>query len=243
MPPQRSDSLRTQAVLISTAERLFAERGVEGVSLSEINRAAGQRNKSALHYHFGNREGLLLALLKKHRDDIDLERRKLIDGVTDLGSWPLHRLVDAMVRPLYKKLEDPDGGIHYVRIMAQLSSNPNHPASSWLFTNLPPAMMVIAPHMYSRVPDMPEVFRLRRAHLMNVTMFHALLSESYSDLAEAPPGSDWRELQINDLIDALCGLMTAPHSDRTEQLLDLPDIAEVAADDRAVRDSFSRSLA
>ena len=47
MPPQRSDSLRTQAVLISTAERLFAERGLEAVSLSEINRDAGQRNKSA----------------------------------------------------------------------------------------------------------------------------------------------------------------------------------------------------
>ena len=65
MPPQRSDSLRTQAVLISTAERLFAERGLEAVSLSEINRDAGQRNKSALHYHFGSRDGLLKALLEK----------------------------------------------------------------------------------------------------------------------------------------------------------------------------------
>jgi len=229
MPPQRSDSLRTQAVLISTAERLFAEHGVDGISLSEINRAAGQRNKSALHYHFGSREGLLLALLKKHRDSIDIVRRERLEGVTDLASWPLYRLVDLMVRPLYAKLEDPDGGIEYLRIMAQLSSSPNHPASLWLFTNLPPAMVAVAPHLYSNVPDMPEVFRLRRAHLMNVTMFHALLAESYSDPAIAPSGSDWRELQICDLIDALCGLVTAPRSHQTQALLDQPNIAEVAA--------------
>ncbi|MEV1201628.1 helix-turn-helix domain-containing protein, partial [Microbispora rosea] len=35
--------------LVDAAERLFAERGIDAVSLREINAAAGQRNSTALH--------------------------------------------------------------------------------------------------------------------------------------------------------------------------------------------------
>ena len=45
--------------LLDSAERLFAERGVDGPSLRDINTAAGQRNASGVQYHFGGRAGLL----------------------------------------------------------------------------------------------------------------------------------------------------------------------------------------
>ena len=54
--------VNTRLWLIETAERLFAERGIDNVSLREINRAAGQKNVAALHYHFGTRESLLEAM-------------------------------------------------------------------------------------------------------------------------------------------------------------------------------------
>ena len=52
--------------LIAAAERLFAARGIDGVSLREINREAQQRNTTSLQYHFGDREGLLRAIMAKH---------------------------------------------------------------------------------------------------------------------------------------------------------------------------------
>src|SRR5205085_1882241 len=45
----------TRDKLVDAAARLFAERGIDNVSINEIVRAAGQRNASAVHYHFGNR--------------------------------------------------------------------------------------------------------------------------------------------------------------------------------------------
>ena len=42
-----------------SAEQLFAAHGVDGVSLRQITREAGQRNTTALQYHFGSRDGLL----------------------------------------------------------------------------------------------------------------------------------------------------------------------------------------
>ena len=46
----RPDTAETRARLIATAEQLYAERGLDGVSLVEISREAGQRNRAAAHY-------------------------------------------------------------------------------------------------------------------------------------------------------------------------------------------------
>lgn len=223
MPPQRSDSLRTQAVLISTAERLFSERGLEGVSLSEINRDAGQRNKSALHYHFGSRDGLLKALLEKHRHKLDAERTRLLLEYGPAENLSLHDAVSIMVRPLAAKLGDhTNGGVHYIRIMAQLAASPGHPLNDWLFNVLPPAFSEIAPVLYRHIPRAPTLLRMRRAQLMNGTMFHALLLQTYAkpeDFASVEEFEAQQELYVNDLIDCICGLLSAPLSPASELAL------------------------
>ena len=239
MPPQRSDSLRTQAVLISTAERLFAERGLEGVSLSEINRDAGQRNKSALHYHFGSRDGLLKALLEKHRFRLDAERMNMLESYGPVDDLSLHDAVSIMVRPLANRVDDHDhGGVHYIRIMAQLSATPHHPLNDWLFNVLPPAFASIAPILYRNIPRAPTLLRMRRAQLMNGTMFHALLLQTYATPEEYASTEEYkvqRELYINDLIDCICGLLSAPLSPVSEAALAARSNARAAApatDDR-----------
>ncbi len=58
-------------MVVDSARDLFADRGIEGASLREIARVAGQANTSALQYHFGDRESLLDAVLKKHQVQVD----------------------------------------------------------------------------------------------------------------------------------------------------------------------------
>ncbi len=53
----------TQAVLIQAAGELFAEFGVAGVGTRAIAERAGE-NIGSIHYHFGSKEGLLLATLR-----------------------------------------------------------------------------------------------------------------------------------------------------------------------------------
>ena len=42
----------TAIQMLDVAERLFASKGIDKVSLREIVRASGQSNLSAAHYHF-----------------------------------------------------------------------------------------------------------------------------------------------------------------------------------------------
>ncbi|MFN8547256.1 MAG: TetR family transcriptional regulator [Candidatus Eisenbacteria bacterium] len=56
------DAQRTRQLLLDAAERLFAERGVDGTSTDEIARASGV-NKAMINYHFGGKDGLYTAIV------------------------------------------------------------------------------------------------------------------------------------------------------------------------------------
>jgi len=64
--------------LLLTAERLFAQRGCEGVSLREIAQAAGSRNNNAVQYPFGSREGLMAAIHVCRVGDMEAMREAML---------------------------------------------------------------------------------------------------------------------------------------------------------------------
>ena len=110
----------TKQRIVSAAEQLFATRGIEGVSLREINAAAGQRNSTALQYHFVDRAGLVRAVLAKHHVEIEALRHDMLDVYEEVGHGDLRSLAGALVRPSATKLSDPDGGRAYLCIHAQV---------------------------------------------------------------------------------------------------------------------------
>ena len=67
------DASDTRERLLTTAQQLFAREGIYQVQLKRIVERAGQRNASALHYHFGDRDGLLHEIIVRHDDRIQRE--------------------------------------------------------------------------------------------------------------------------------------------------------------------------
>src|SRR5688500_5182333 len=115
---QEQDTTRDR--LIAAAEHLFATKGIDGVSLREINRASGAKNAVAVQYHFEDRAGVIRAILDKHRPAVEAARHELLDEYEDDRAEDLRRLAGALVRPLAAKLHDRDGGPFYLRIQAEL---------------------------------------------------------------------------------------------------------------------------
>lgn len=111
--------------LLDAAERLMAERGVHAVSLREITAAAAQRNASSVQYHFGNRSGLIAAIVARHMQRIDTDRNALLDQLEADGHTGPHDVVEALVRPLATSLGTASGRC-YLRIVDELLE---HPAS------------------------------------------------------------------------------------------------------------------
>jgi len=114
------DATATKERLLREAERLFATRGVFRVKVADIVEAAGQRNVSALSYHFGGRQDVLTAILLRHGTPLDEERGRLVAQLDDDPST--RDLVGALLVPYGSKLSTPEGR-SYLRIVAQLNAD------------------------------------------------------------------------------------------------------------------------
>ena len=111
----------TPTQLLDVAESLFAQRGIDNVSIREIVRAAGQSNLSAAHYHFGSREALVGALMARRIRYINVIRHRHLDELEAAGrSTCVHALVEATVRSLGGVVKSTPWGPDYVRVAAQV---------------------------------------------------------------------------------------------------------------------------
>ncbi|MGD9703958.1 MAG: TetR family transcriptional regulator [Acidimicrobiia bacterium] len=202
----------TKQQLISAAEVLFAERGIEAVSLREINAAAGQRNATALQYHFEDRYGLLMAVLRKHAVDVEARRHALLDEYERAGHRDLRVVTGTLVRPLAAKLADPDGGREYLRINAEVLNRPGLLVDDRFRTS--PRNSI---NRWRQLvgPLLADV-AVRRLH-HRFTAIRVSATELARRASDAPRRGD--ELFTSHLIDLVTALLAAPMSDETVGLL------------------------
>src|SRR3954447_18748299 len=108
-----SDSTRDK--LLRAALHLFACQGLD-VPLREINELAGQRNASALHYHFGGRPELVQAIIDRYR--LSDEEHAAIEAELRAGPHEIREVVEGLVDRSCAWLTTPDGR-DYIRVVFQ----------------------------------------------------------------------------------------------------------------------------
>lgn len=84
----------------SAAKRLFAERGLDGVSIREIVAAAGQRNVGSLHYYFRTKDALVHELIVDGLRYINDRRNAMLDALDSKGGPTcLRDIIDILINP------------------------------------------------------------------------------------------------------------------------------------------------
>jgi AcrR family transcriptional regulator len=78
---ERADAARNRERVLAAARRLFAERGLRHVSMSDVAREAGVAKGTVFH-RFGDRSGLALALLDEHEREL---QERVLRGPPPLG--------------------------------------------------------------------------------------------------------------------------------------------------------------
>lgn len=197
----------TRERLISAAEKLFAERGIFQVSLREVNRASGARNAVALQYHFGDREGLVRAILAKHSPAVEARRHAMLDQFEADARDDLRALSSAWVRPLASKLADDDGGPEYLRIYAELINLP--------VDRTAPAAVEDSTQRWRRLVE-PFLGRDATRLHRRFTVMRFVAAELGRRAVSAPHADD--RLFVSHLIDLVTALLLAPLSDETLRL-------------------------
>lgn len=202
----------TREKILSTAESLFANRGVDAVSLQEINTAAQQRNRNATQYHFGNKEGLVQAILDKHIPAIAQQRAAMLGALENLQLWDVRSVARAFAHPLFNKLFDENGGQAFICINAQLLALHtgqvlHHYASPYAIGNhdaMSKAMGLAMKHIPRKMAQM-------RGMLCCALLFHSLADRSQllRRNGKSDPNADTKRL-LQGIEDAIVAIMSAP---------------------------------
>lgn len=197
----------TRTSLIAAAEELFALEGIDAVSLRGIQRAAGAKNALAVQYHFGDRTGILGAILEKHRPSVETHRHALLDAYEQAGAADPRLLAAALVRPLAAKLRDPDGGRPFLRIYGELLNRPKppiEPLASIADSSIGRWRRIARPLLAESPRGYPKGFTALR--------FAA------AELARRATGTRRDDpLFTSQLVDLVAALLTAPASDETRR--------------------------
>jgi AcrR family transcriptional regulator len=115
----------TPTQILDVAERLFAENGIDNVSIREIVRTSGQNNLSAAHYHFGSRKALIGAMLTRRIRVINAIRHKRLDELVACGrDDSVHAIVAATVGVLGDVVKTLPWGPDYVCVVSQALFSP-----------------------------------------------------------------------------------------------------------------------
>ncbi|CAL9336507.1 hypothetical protein SUDANB67_00207 [Nocardiopsis dassonvillei] len=205
----RSDRVAaTREAILAAAERLFAEHGLAGVSNRQISQEAGQGNNTAVSYHFGSREGLIRAIVRRHNDQIEELRLRMVlrfDGSDRVRDW-----IACMVEPLAQHLADLGTPSWYGRFSAQAVSDPAYRATVAGEALNSPSLVRVGEELLRCLPDLPTEVRGERRDMARHLMVH-MIAERERALAEGAdtPRESWHRAAVG-LTDALTGLWLAP---------------------------------
>jgi AcrR family transcriptional regulator len=206
-----NESGSTRDLLLDAAARLFAERGVDNVSIAEIVRAAGQRNTSAVHYHFGSRDDVLQAVLARHVPELAERRSTLLEQARSRPSRDARSAAEAIVRPV---TEFAQGGWRqraYLQIGSELAGAVDRASPE--VRNL---LKLTAGHaawglLRQRCPKIPQDLWITRQEICIVFIGRAAADRARQlDLGgRRSVLSDDRF--VDNLVEMLLGAMKAPH--------------------------------
>ena len=213
-------------VLLLTAERLYAERGLDGVSLREIAREAEQKNNSALHYHFGSKEALLDAIIRYRMAQVDALRNEYLDGSEAQGRTDLRAIVEALVRPLAHGLVSTRPNNHYNRFLAAAQIHPDIDLAAHASDEAQRGFRRVYAKLERALPLLPPAL-LRQRYLTSI----ALITFSLADF-ERIKARKVRESRrfdmaraIDNLIDMIAGALDATVSHQVKSRLDITNAA------------------
>ncbi|MEO0459040.1 MAG: TetR/AcrR family transcriptional regulator [Cyanobacteria bacterium P01_A01_bin.114] len=120
-----SEPADTQTQILDAAERLFAEQGFGATSLRSIIRAADV-NLAAIHYHFGSKENLVVATIRRMAKPIIESELEMLSTAAEQASLSVESILRAFFEPGLKVIYQTQGaqGLIQARLMGRCRTEP-----------------------------------------------------------------------------------------------------------------------
>lgn len=116
--------VQTRELLLRAAERLFAEQGIARTSTRQITAEAGI-SRDAVHYHFGSKTGLVLAIVDSRTDELRADLERLFAVNVPDRDVTVRDIARAMVAAA-AEMADHETGQYYHPFLVALMNDPEY---------------------------------------------------------------------------------------------------------------------
>ncbi|GAA6150299.1 TetR/AcrR family transcriptional regulator [Pseudooceanicola nitratireducens] len=207
---------RTRLRLKKTALRLFAQRGIENVSIRDIQAAAGQKNNGSITYYFSSRDALIREIVADVAAILDEDNNRRLDALEARGGPTSVREVAEILLPVVDRGPDGDKDDLY---QLQFFTSVLITRRDLLFeatADADRATRRCFRHIVRLAPDMPKEIINQRLQMMLLFALSAGASMESGQEGHRNWSSLWGQASAeHNLADIMAGMIIAPVSDKT----------------------------
>ena len=215
----RADGVETRARLKTEAQKLFAVRGFEGVSIQDIVSAAGQRNNASLRYYFGTKAELVRELVVDGAKTIDERRQALLNELEGSGELSVRSVMDTLSLPLLE-LRQSTGEATYIRMIANLQLNNRALLREALGDTWNVGYRRAIEHLRRLLNHIPGPLLEQRISLVSSIFGNAAWAAWEAAQESTGPSRFWSEpFAVANVCDALQHALEGPPSEQALELL------------------------
>ncbi len=201
----------TRERIIDAGERLFAAGGEDATSLRAITREADV-NVAAIHYHFGDRDGLIEAILDRRLQPLNERRLELLDALLAEQSEPSVRdLLVAFARPDLEVIDEMrhTGRAELARVMGRAYTLPSPKVGSMMQRQFAPIARAFMPRFATALPHL-DGHELRARIDLVVAIITLQFARATDPGQPGPMGVDGVDAHLDRLVAFLAPGLEAP---------------------------------
>lgn len=150
----------TRRKLVQAAMKLVAENGLGGLSLREVNKAAGTRNKSAAHYHFGSKLGIVRAVFTSIADTMvpaqEILYRELEVRMSRGERITAREALEAAYLPYLALIMHPSFGFTAARFVSRILVEADAEVQAVVNEVVSPRVARLLPFLTHALPGVPQ---------------------------------------------------------------------------------------
>ncbi|MDD5057492.1 MAG: TetR/AcrR family transcriptional regulator [Sideroxydans sp.] len=159
----------TRERILDAAELMFMQHGYDGSSMRTVTSEAGV-NLAAANYHFGSKEALMQAVLRRRLDVINQERMRLLDEAeAKAGGKPLKPsvIIDCFFGTLLRVAADQKaGGETFLRLLGRTITDPSDFIRTFMSSEYADVLERYKEALFRSLPDVPKAEIVWRFHFM-----------------------------------------------------------------------------
>jgi AcrR family transcriptional regulator len=159
----------TRERILDAAELMFMQYGYDGTSMRQFTSDADV-NLAAANYHFGSKEALMEAVLRRRLGIINQERLRLLDEAeAKAAGKPLKPsvVIDCFFGTLFRVAADQKaGGETFLRLLGRTITDPSHFIRTFMSAEHADVLERYKQAMFRSLPDVPRAEIVWRFHFM-----------------------------------------------------------------------------